>query len=122
MFEICRRDFNIGTMAFTALRVTGRKPDETVSDLAVSHREIPVPEDVVHTIQIEQASEDPPPGNDIPNRQQLQVTQIVRDTKVGDWVKQLHDFTWQTCNSAPVLAPAKESKSNGAHGKGYNIL
>jgi putative restriction endonuclease len=59
----------------------------------------PVPEDVVHTIQIEPASKDAPTGIDTPTRQQLTVTRIVRDTKVGKWVKQLHDFTCQICGT-----------------------
>ena len=46
---------------------------------------VPVPEDVVHTTQVEPATKDAPAGNDTPARQPLTVTRVVRDTKVGKW-------------------------------------
>jgi putative restriction endonuclease len=65
----------------------------------------PISEDEVDTIQIAPGSKVAPAGNDIPNRQQLTVARILRDTKVGKWVKQLHDFTCQICGTR-LVTPA----------------
>jgi HNH endonuclease len=61
--------------------------------------------EVAHTMQIEAASKDAPAGKDFPNRQELTVTRILRDTKVGKWVKQLHNFTCQICGTR-LVTPA----------------
>jgi putative restriction endonuclease len=46
-----------------------------------------------------------PAGNETPNRHQRTVTRIVRGTKVGEWVKRLHDFSCQICG-VRLLTPA----------------
>jgi putative restriction endonuclease len=65
----------------------------------------PIPVEVADTMQIEAASKDAPAGKDFPNRQELTVTRILRDTKVGKWVKQLHNFTCQICGTR-LVTPA----------------
>ena len=48
------------------------------------------------------AKGDAPSGSETPLKRQFMVTRTVRSTKVGEWVKQLHDFTCQICGSRLV--------------------
>jgi hypothetical protein len=92
---------------------TGRiQLDETDLNQAVSgsrERET-IPMEAAQTMQIETASEDPPDGKEFPNRQELTVTRILRDTKVGKWVKQLHNFTCQIYGPRLVTPPVHMRK------------
>jgi putative restriction endonuclease len=55
--------------------------------------------------RVETTNKVAPAGNEIPSRQQRTVIRIVRDTKVGEWVKRLHDFTCQICDTR-LVTPA----------------
>ena len=40
-----------------------------------------------------------PGGNTAPSRRLSKITRVVRCSSVGDWLKQLHDFTCQICGT-----------------------
>ena len=40
-----------------------------------------------------------PAGKEAPGRRRSTITRITRSTAVGEWVKQLHDFTCQVCGT-----------------------
>jgi putative restriction endonuclease len=101
--RIYRRDFDNVMMAFN--RVASYWQQIGSDGFKIWRFQIEkaqVPEDAGHMTQIEPASKDAPTGNDTPIKQQLTVTRVVRDTKVGKWVKNLHDFTCQICDTRLV--------------------
>jgi putative restriction endonuclease len=64
-----------------------------------------ISDDLLEATPVEPASRVAPTGNKIPNRRQSTITRIVRSTAVGEWVKQLHNFTCQIC-ATRIVTPA----------------
>jgi putative restriction endonuclease len=62
----------------------------------------PAPEDTAH---VESRNIETPDGNETPNRRRSTITRILRSTTVGNWVKQLYDFTCQICGTR-LVTPA----------------
>jgi putative restriction endonuclease len=58
-----------------------------------------LPEDLAQSAL---ANKEAPIGNQIPDRRRFTTTRMVRSTAVGEWVKQLHDFTCQICGTRLV--------------------
>ena len=77
----------------------------------------PIPEDeppAEDTAHVEPRSIETPDGNETPNRRRSTITRIVRSTTVGNWVKQLYDFTCQICGTR-LVTPAGRVCGNMSH-------